>query len=70
MRSSGVTPDRPDGLGPRLVPVELLAEDVAPVRRSAHGASGIELHTGAVRIELTIGFDVSTLRRTLEALGC
>jgi hypothetical protein len=32
--------------------------------------SGVQLHSGALRIELAVGFDVPTLRRTLEALGC
>ena len=57
-------------LMPRLVPVELLAEPRAPRRVEGNGASGIQLHTGALRIELSVGFDVPTLRRTLEALGC
>ena len=54
----------------RLVPVELIAEPGSPMSRGGESASGIRLHTGAVRIELAVGFDVPTLRRTLEALGC
>ena len=53
-----------------LVPVELVAEPLAPRGRSAASPSGVGLHTGAVRIELAVGFDVPTLRRALEALGC
>ena len=30
----------------------------------------VELRAGAVRIDLSVGFDVPTLRRALEALGC
>jgi hypothetical protein len=55
---------------PHLVPVELLAEHPLPAQDVAQDASGIRLHTGAVRIELAVGFDVPTLRRVLEALGC
>ena len=53
-----------------LVPVELVAEPLVPRGRSAASSSGVGLHTGAVRIELAVGFDVPTLRRALEALGC
>jgi hypothetical protein len=67
----GVEPTAPDSLAARLVPVELLAEDAPPpVCSFGDGKSGIQLHTGAVRIELAVGFDVPTLRRALEALGC
>jgi len=70
LRVSGTDPAPLEICAPRLVPVELLAEDPLPMRGTAQGASGIQLHTGAVRIELAVGFDVPTLRRTLEALGC
>jgi len=68
---SGAEPTPPDSLAPRLVPVELLAEDAAaPACSFGHSTSGIQLHTGGVRIDLSVGFDVSTLRRALQALGC
>lgn len=70
LRASGAVADAPDTAGPRLVPVELLGEPAAPMRLSGLGASGIALHSGAVRIDLAVGFDVPTLRRALEALGC
>lgn len=67
----GAEPTPLDSLAPRLVPVELLAEDATTsVRSFGPGTSGIQPHTGAVRIELCVGFDVPTLRRALEALGC
>jgi hypothetical protein len=55
---------------PLLVPVELLTESASPMPLGGESASGIQLHTGAVRIALAVGFDVPTLRRALEALGC
>ena len=58
----------PGPCAPRLVPVELRAEDAAaPMCGFGTGTSGIQLHAGAVRIDLSVGFDVPTLRRTLEA---
>lgn len=61
----------PGPFAPRLVPVELRAEDAAaPMCSFGTGTSGIQLHAGAVRIDLSVGFDVPTLRRALEALGC
>lgn len=70
LRVSGTDPAPSGSCAPCLVPVELLAEDPLPTRGATPGASGIRLQTGAVRIELAIGFDVPTLRRALEALGC
>ena len=70
LRAPGAVVASPEPAVPQLVPVELLAEPVTPSRFAGHDASGIQLHSGAVRIELSVGFDVPTLRRTLEALGC
>ncbi|MBP8927123.1 MAG: hypothetical protein KBG75_14775 [Pseudomonadales bacterium] len=70
LRVSGTDPAPLESSAPRLVPVELLAAEALPMRGTTQGASGIALHTGAVRIELGVGFDVPTLRRALEALGC
>ncbi|MBK6279612.1 MAG: hypothetical protein IPF57_22065 [Gammaproteobacteria bacterium] len=54
-------------MAPRLVPVELVGE---PTGLTETARSGVQLHTGAVHIDLAVGFDVPTLRRALEALGC
>lgn len=70
LRVSGADLALTDSPAPCLVPLELLAEDPVPMRSGALGVSGIALYTGAVRIELCVGFDVPTLRRALEALGC
>lgn len=57
----------PPCVAPRLVPVELVGE---PTGLTETARSGVQLHTGAVHIDLAVGFDVPTLRRALEALGC
>ena len=67
----GAGPALPGPFAPRLVSVELRAEDAAaPMCSFGTGTSGIQLHAGAVRIDLSVGFDVPTLRRALETLGC
>ncbi|MBK9467383.1 MAG: hypothetical protein IPO20_05290 [Gammaproteobacteria bacterium] len=64
----GATDLAPRAWRPAPVPVELAGE--ALPMRGTRGAAAVQLHTGAVRIELGVGFDVPTLRRALEALGC
>ena len=63
----GATDVAPPCVAPRLVPVELVGE---PTGLTETARSGVQLHTGAVHIDLAVGFDVPTLRRALEALGC
>jgi hypothetical protein len=70
LRISGADVAVTDAHVPRLVPIELLTESVSPMPLGGKSASGIQIHTGAVRIALAVGFDVPTLRRALEALGC
>lgn len=60
----------PPSIAPCLVPVELVPEPQAPRGLTGTARSGVQLHTGAVHIELAVGFDGPTLRRALEALGC
>lgn len=55
---------------PHLIPVEFIAETAVHCAGLSVAGSGVQMHTGAVRIELAVGFDVPTLRRALEALGC
>ena len=66
-----VAPDRVDrARSPMLVPVQLLDAPRAQPMAGGCVPSGVQLHTGAVRIELAVEFDAPTLRRALQALGC